>query len=308
VGIYPDTRRWSQTDRPGESMAVGQPVDGVEILSARGSTRHWSEPMHNTFTVAIVHRSPERVGAEWRTRGKTLTTAGGQLMTINAGEGHHTLRVYAPSAFDVVKLDPAWINATAHAGGLRGEFRFAASSCQSDAVSNALGRIVGAFAEGATHFELEVTCQELATAIVGHLGEARHSPMRVPRPPLLRLRRVRDRLVDDVEERPSLAALEREAGIGKSQLCASFKDTYGLSIVQYWTGCRVARAKKALLQGMTGADVAAELGFTDESHFSRVFRKHAGLPPRRWVSLYRSNSHSCTEEKRLIQHSVKSGA
>jgi AraC-like DNA-binding protein len=291
VGTYEDARTWTQTDRPGESMAVGQPVDGVEILSARGSTRHWSEPMHNTFTIAAVHRSAERVGAEWRTRGKTVTTAGGQLMTINPGDGHHTLRVYAPSAFDVIKLDPEWINATAQAGGLRSEFRFAAPSWKSDAASNALGQVVAAFAEAATRFELEVTCQELATVIVGHLGETR-SPMRAQRPPLLRLRRVRDRLVDDVEERPSLAALEREAGLGKSQLCASFKDTYGLSIIQYWAGCRVARAKKALLQGMNGADVAAELGFTDESHFSRVFRKHTGLPPRRWVSIYRSNSHS----------------
>jgi AraC-like DNA-binding protein len=300
VTFVSDARTWLPTDRPNELVAVGQPLPGVEILSARGSTRHWSETVHETFTIAAVHPGDPRTAAEWRTRGRSVVTKGGQMMTINAGDSHATLRVHAPAAFDAIRLCPSWMDDAAQALGARRPFRFQTPNCDSPRVFSALRRLVSAVAEGDSVFTIESACHDLTHVVVGELAEAQPTGLRGSRGPRdFRLRRVCERLIDEAHVWPSLGVLERDAGLGKSQLCALFKREYGVSIVQYWMHWRIAKARTLLLDGLPAKYVAVDLGFVDEAHFSRVFRKHEGLPPGAWVSLYRRNTRGAHRRPRL---------
>jgi AraC-like DNA-binding protein len=38
-----------------------------------------------------------------------------------------------------------------------------------------------------------------------------------------------------------------------------------------------------LLEGVAAAEVAVEVGFVDQSHFSRRFKRSVGVPPAAWV-------------------------
>jgi AraC-like DNA-binding protein len=273
-------------------MTVGQPLRGVEILSARGSTRHWSEPVHGTYTVAAI--LPGQItGAEWRTRGRSCTTVAGQLMNINPGDGHHTVRVHAPAAFDVVKLAPWWIERAAAEFGVRGPFWFGSSTCSNEAVSLSIRALMAAVSQDESEFVVEAACHDLTYALLTELGEASHAPSggsQGSEDP--RILRVHEFLVEDPSARASLDVLASETGLGKSQLCALFKKRYGMSIGQYRTGWRIAASRKLLLEDVAPKCVALDLGFTDEAHFSRMFRRHHGAPPRAWVSLYRRNSRT----------------
>jgi AraC-like DNA-binding protein len=291
MGHSVDIRKWVATDRPGERVTVGQPISGVEVLSATGSTRHWSEPLHSTFTVAIVHPGEPPTAAEWSTRGRSVTTAGGELMNINAGDGHTTFRVHAPSAFDAVKLAPFWLDDAARELLPQRQFRFRSPTCRNATVFQAVQRLVRGISRGQDPFELESTCHEVARAIVMDLAETlprASEPSDLVRDP--RLRRVRDYLLEESSSRPTLQALENDTGLGKSQLCALFKKGFGISMGQFWTGCRITKAKALLLDGIPAKSVAADLGFSDEAYFSRTFRRYNGLPPGSWVNLYRANS------------------
>jgi AraC-like DNA-binding protein len=288
-----DVRKWMPTEREGESIAIGRPLPWLEVMSVRGSQRHWCESLHETFTVAAVRRDPHPSGAEWRTRGRSLVTVGGQLMCIQAGDGHQTIRVPAPSAFDAIKLTPSWLHEAAAGLGAMA-FRFASPSSNSRRVFDAVEELVRTVARGALPLETEAACHGVVAAMVRELVE---SPVAEPRMGEgkravhdRRLRRVRELLIDGGRSRPTLDELERESGLGTSQLYARFKGAYGTSIGQFWIGCRVAKARSLLLQGMPAAEVAAELGFADQQHFSRAFRDHHGLPPAAWASLYRRNT------------------
>jgi AraC-like DNA-binding protein len=212
-------------------------------------------------------------------------------MNINAGDGHTTHRVYAPAHFDVIKLTPSWIEDSAKDLEAGRGFSFRSSACENTSVFRTIQRLVRAIAMDEPPFVLESACHEVAHAVVTELAEATPRwPRRSGATRDFRLRRVREYLVEHPGSRPSLDLLERDAGLRKTQLCALFKNEYGVSIGQYWTGCRVAKASAALLQGILAKDVAADLGFSDEAHLSRVFKRHRGLPPRAWASLYRSNT------------------
>jgi AraC family transcriptional regulator len=68
-----------------------------------------------------------------------------------------------------------------------------------------------------------------------------------------------------------------------------FRQAVGVSPHQYILQQRVAEARRLLSAGgMTLAQLAFHLGFADQSHFSRAFRKVTGTTPRCFQTSLRS--------------------
>ena len=62
-----------------------------------------------------------------------------------------------------------------------------------------------------------------------------------------------------------------------------FAEKVGMPPLQYVTYWRMQLACRALREtARSVADVAAEVGYSSESGFSRVFKKEKGLPPARY--------------------------
>ncbi|NEA56958.1 AraC family transcriptional regulator [Streptomyces sp. SID13666] len=69
-----------------------------------------------------------------------------------------------------------------------------------------------------------------------------------------------------------------------THLIRCFKQTYGLPPHVYLTGLRIDRARRLLLAGGRPADVATEVGFYDQAHLNRHFRRHVGTTPARYAA------------------------
>ena len=297
--MHLDERAWTKTDLPGESIAIGTPMPELQVMSARGSTRRWTE-VHTTITLAAITPDQNLVEARWKTRARTLSSTAGTLMAIEAGDVHVTSNVTAPAAFDVVRIAPALVEEAMRALDRRGPFHFRSPAVTNPVVLEALTGVVRATAQNADAFEVESACAELVTKVVEELSEVPTAsgfmldPIRD-----FRLRRARDYLREHLAEKPSLSTLAREAGMSKYRLCAVFKAAYGVSPGQYWAARRISESCRMLLAGMSIRRVAQELGFVDEAFFTRMFRKHRGCPPGAWVALHRANSKGFGSETRL---------
>jgi AraC-like DNA-binding protein len=80
-----------------------------------------------------------------------------------------------------------------------------------------------------------------------------------------------------------------------SRFCREFKSAFGVTFLEYLTNYRIAKAKRLLANpGMSVTDVAAAVGFTDPSYFTRVFRKQEGVSP----SEYRVSPGEDTKDMR----------
>jgi AraC-like DNA-binding protein len=94
------------------------------------------------------------------------------------------------------------------------------------------------------------------------------------------LRRVRDLIRARFRENLSPAELAAEVGTHPVHLAAVFRKHVGCSPGEYLRNCRVEYASAQLARtAVPLADIAAEAGFADQSHFTRVFKQATGLTP-----------------------------
>jgi AraC-like DNA-binding protein len=75
------------------------------------------------------------------------------------------------------------------------------------------------------------------------------------------------------------AMLSRSA----SHLIRSFKREFGVSPYAYVLGRRIDTARALLLHGARPAEVAVRVGFYDQAHFTRHFKKHTSTTPARFA-------------------------
>jgi AraC family transcriptional regulator len=99
-----------------------------------------------------------------------------------------------------------------------------------------------------------------------------------------RFARVRDYIEHNLGEAISLEDLARVAGISRFHFARQFRARTGESPMGYLVRTRVERAKALLRDSQARvADISAELGFADQSHFTRTFRRMVGVPPSAYV-------------------------
>ena len=94
------------------------------------------------------------------------------------------------------------------------------------------------------------------------------------------LRRVGAYIDDHIGERISLDQLARQAGVSRFHFARQFRLSTGESPMGYLRRVRIERSKSILQSRETTiAEVAARLGFSDQSHFTRIFGRLVGLSP-----------------------------
>lgn len=92
-------------------------------------------------------------------------------------------------------------------------------------------------------------------------------------------RRLRALLDDRLAESFTIAEAAGILGAHPSHLVRAFSRAYGIAPHGYVTGRRIDRARRLLLAGMSPADTAAMVGFHDQAHLTRHFRRTLGTTP-----------------------------
>jgi AraC family transcriptional regulator len=101
------------------------------------------------------------------------------------------------------------------------------------------------------------------------------------------LRRTVDYLQARVLDEIHLDDVAALAGVHPAHLSRVFRRHYRCSVGQYVRRLRIELATRELAESQRPiAEIAARLGFADQSHFSRVFVKRLGLTPARYRKLH----------------------
>jgi AraC-like DNA-binding protein len=97
------------------------------------------------------------------------------------------------------------------------------------------------------------------------------------------LRRVTDYLAANLADDIPLQTLSDLVKLSRSYFSRAFKVSTGLAPHQWLLQARISKAKQLLLEtDRPLAQVAIDVGFADQAHFTRTFRREAGESPGAW--------------------------
>lgn len=143
-----------------------------------------------------------------------------------------------------------------------------------------ISALLGDYNRPLTKLEQQDALYDLATALQVVSGDA------PPIKPVNRTAatRAREYIDASMERSFSLEDLERVTSHGRWQLSRDFRKMFGTSPYRYLTMRRLDRARRMMLDGCAAAEAASDCGFSDQSHFCRLFKKSFGLTPNAWLS------------------------
>ena len=111
------------------------------------------------------------------------------------------------------------------------------------------------------------------------LNISERNPLPSERKPSRVMANAKAYIMSRLSEHVSLDELSQAAGLPIFRLVKSFARAYGIPPHSYHLCARILNARELLASGVRPAEVAADLGFADQSHFGRHFRKFTGLSP-----------------------------
>lgn len=86
------------------------------------------------------------------------------------------------------------------------------------------------------------------------------------------------------DEPLTLRQMAAPAALSISRFATAFRERFGSSPYRYLCGLRIKHAQSLLLAGVPSIAVAAEVGFFDQSHFGRHFKRICGMTPTMFVA------------------------
>jgi AraC-like DNA-binding protein len=250
-------------------------VPETDLLKARYVTHRFSRHVHDGYAIGLIVAGVE----EFDYRGTSHRARAGELVLVNP-ESVHTGQAGTPGGWAYRMLYPsidALAAIAADLGAPRGTPHFPRQVVRDDDLAALLGRAHLA-AERGDALAASTLSRTMFARLLARQATPRPAtppPGEGPRAVMEALDLLHGRLVDP----PTLEDLAAAVGARPFPLLRAFKQATGLPPHAYLTSLRVSRARRLLESGMRPARVAAEVGFTDQAHLTRHFRRIVGVPP-----------------------------
>ena len=241
------------------------------------SGRHYGRHSHGTYGFGVLQAGAHRSSSDRR----SFDAYAGDILATNPGEMHDGRPLGGPTRrWHTVYLEPQLLSAIA---GLRtvGEVRIEQAAFADGGLRSAVLRLIGALEQWQQGPRDALACEEALVHACGLLVE-RHTTQAPQPDAAVPLRRVRQRLEEQLAAPPSLAELAAEAGVSRFQLLRRFARVYGCTPHAWLAQQRAERARALIAAGAGLADAAAACGFADQAHMTRLFARQFGFTPGAW--------------------------
>jgi len=235
--------------------------------------------MHETYAIGVIEHGAERFYA----LGAHHLAPPDSLILLNPGTIHDGQAGHPDGwTYRMIYLEVSWMRTLLGEalGGFRGEPFFSGPVVEDLQLAQTLLSLHRT-ARSSSTFEW----QDKLTCLLTHLFDrhAGHPPPRVlPRAP--DVARAAQALLDaHFHEELSLLHLAHQFNLSPQHFIGVFRREVGLPPHAYQTHRRVQHARFLLRAGHPIAEVALEVGFVDQSHLTRHFKRLLGTTPGRYV-------------------------
>ncbi|MEO8533353.1 MAG: AraC family transcriptional regulator [Flavobacterium sp.] len=134
-------------------------------------------------------------------------------------------------------------------------------------------------------FYYRLKAEELICLIFAELLKRENAPVQaINETDAEKIYQVKAKILSQLSKPPILDKLAIEVGMSKSKLKRLFKQVFGESIFKYYQNFRMREAARLLKERkLTVSEVGYQMGFSNLSHFTRVFEEHIGVKPKKFA-------------------------
>lgn len=251
--------------------------DNLELVHAKYITHTFSRHTHEGYVIALMEEGVEA----FRYRGSLHQAPAGSIVVIHPGEVHTGYAgvksgwTYRRFYFDTSLLQKA-------AAEVSDEFRsipyFPVAVFQDRQLEAQLRRLHICLETSTSWLEKESYLLWTFAQLVARYSETPPAIKPVGREEAA-VKHVQEYLQASYLENVSLEQLANIVDLKPLRLLRVFRQAVGLPPHAYLVQIRIALAKKLLAKGMPIAQVAADTGFTDQSHLTKHFKRTVGVTP-----------------------------
>ncbi len=250
-------------------------VEEMDLLHATYVTHSFAPHTHDGYAIGVVSRGVET----FRHRGATHHAGRGAVVLVNPGEVHTghaatlngwTYRMFYPEA--------STLEAVGRSLGLGGTPFFSQVIVRDAALARLMHNTHAMLEQPASQLERDDALNSMWHALVARHADVRSTAVR-PKNDARAVSAVRDHLEVNFALNSSLETLSDLAGVSPFHLTRLFKQRYGLPPHALQTQLRLRHARRKLLEGSDISAVAVEVGFSDQSHLTRQFKRVYGVTP-----------------------------
>lgn len=284
--------------------SVPSDLPGVEILSVQNNQRPWCI-YHQTYTICNLDEffnqncTPYPGAAEWTYRRGIHHNPARTLMLLEPGEIHRNTKTPPPCNFSVIQIDPKLFNDISLQAGMRLNPHFKCAVTGEQALYRVFVRFHVGLMEQSTPLHRESLLLDCISALLTNSCE--QTPRSLPQPSRQCLRWTRDFLKQHFAEKISLAELAQISGLSRFHFQHAFTREFGLPPHAYQIGLRIEKARHLLKSGQPADQAASEVGFADQSHLIRHFKKLVGVTPARYSAMVKSKTKQLVAVSNLGQ-------
>jgi AraC-like DNA-binding protein len=253
-------------------------LPGVRLIDAE--YQHFSFPrhFHLEYHLGLLVRGRQR----YQHQGESHQADTGDVLLMAPEQIHDGAGIDGQGyQIRVLAFDPTWLDEASRSlsDGRQGAPRLTTSILRDATLRGQLQGLHAALAQGSL---LEQESQLWPT--LANLLE-QGSSLRVHEPGQgfdgRTWKRLREWLESRLDSPPSLEELAAFCDLSPWQALRRFNRQCGLPPHQWLTQLRLERSLPRVLRGESLSEVALDLGFYDQAHFSRLFRRTYGVPPAR---------------------------
>ncbi|MDO6432963.1 AraC family transcriptional regulator [Flavitalea sp. BT771] len=134
------------------------------------------------------------------------------------------------------------------------------------------------------NFYCRIKAEEMICLLFAELYKRENAPVHsLDENDVRKIYQIRDRILSQLDTPPVLSELATAAGMSTSKLKRLFKQIFGASFFNYYQCFRMKEAARLLKEHKyTVSQVGYLLGFSNLSHFSRIFEAHIGMKPKKY--------------------------
>lgn len=141
--------------------------------------------------------------------------------------------------------------------------------------------------EELSHFYLKLKTEEMIYLFLSELSKREtitNYPLNVA--DVKAMYAIKETLCSDLSNPPDLTHLAFISNMSESKMNKLFKQIFGNSIYNYYQALRMNEAAYLIREEkLSVSETGYRLGFSNLSHFSRIFEKHIGLKPKKYSAV-----------------------